>query len=305
MRRLVALDGEQILWLRPSRYLASARWVSSDRGLPAQRLGDGADLGVPHADFFLTPGSWYRGRRCRAHDAIGRWRRGWSCRRWPARCRRHGPRATTAGAASSCAGSTRRLRIAERLGGRCWPSRRRTRKRCSTLGLRSSTHSRSPCSRACRRASRRWPPAPWAAHGAGLAGGGDRQCPGRTRGGIARAALSVILGTPCRRRGSRWAARNRARAPRTGDEGTQASGARARCSCARRGRSRGCVLPRSSWRPVAVPRKYAGSTKVSVAEAGRPVVHQTARAQREHPRAEVALTADELLVTRCRRPWTP
>ena len=33
--------------------------------------------------------------------------------------------------------------------------------------------------------------------------------------------------------------------------------------------------------------------KQVVAEAGRPVVHQTARAQREHPRAEVALTAGE------------
>ena len=163
--RLVALDGEQIVGAAPEE-------IGGQRALGEQGIGgdgvpcdvghrleqgeDGADLvgallrfvGVgPHADFFCSKGvleSWptmpstcaWRPSSSRApRSALPSMAKAVSPEPWAwCQARR---------AASSWAGSTRmsRLRIAERLGARCWPLRRRTRKRSSTLGLRSSTHS--------------------------------------------------------------------------------------------------------------------------------------------------------------------
>ena len=124
-------------------------------------------------------------------------------------------------AASSWAGLTRtsRLRMADRLGARYWPSRRRPR------------------------------PVLWAAHGAAPAGGRGRRCSGRTREGIASvrrsASSSALHVAGGGRDGPPGAGLERCG---TGDEGTQASGVRARCSRSRPGQSRECARPRSSWR---------------------------------------------------------
>ena len=70
-----------------------------------------------------------------------------------------------------------------------------------------------------------------------------------------------------------------------------------------RKRCRGCARPRPSWRRGRrCPEELGVDERLRqehfVTEAGRPVPHQTARAQREHARAEVALTAGENQKTR-------
>ena len=91
---------------------------------------------------------------------------------------------------------------------------------------------------------------------------------------------------------------SRACAPRLRGWRNTSLGRACSCSRARRGRSRGCARPRSSWRrgrrcPGTAPIHERLRQKYFMTEAGRPVPHQTARAQREHPGAKVARATGE------------
>ena len=133
-----------------------------------------------------------------------------------------------------------------------------------------------------------------------------------------RAALSVVLGHSMSQAAVEMGGPQPGpRAPAQGMKEQQASGVRARCSCARLGRNRGCVLPRSSWRRARrCPGSTPGSTKISARSRSWPKrAGQSFTRRRTHsestrePRLRSPpgrIRKRTLLVTRCKRPnWMP
>ena len=200
--RLVGLDGEQIVGAAPEQIRSEGalgeHCIGGDgqAGDVGQRLERGRMVPISLVrfasglmpTFFVPRAPWSRGRRCRAHahSPRHRWRRGLAVDGRPP--------PSKGGVELVGVDANEDLRIAERLGGREWPLRRRTPKRSSALGPRSSTHSLIlvPAHAAQRRGARERQHRQRMAPALAAAGVVDAV---EERGRI-WAALSIIFGAP-------------------------------------------------------------------------------------------------------------